>query len=98
MLLHTRNTALCCTVQLPAGKYVTARQPAWLRAHNLLDSGLLLAGTRPAWLCHRPGWAPHSTRQHAPMTQCRLASLLAIGLATGVYGCGGDGLVLPEHQ
>jgi large repetitive protein len=31
------------------------------------------------------------------MTQRRLASLLAIGLATGVYGCGGDGLVLPEN-
>jgi Bacterial Ig-like domain (group 3)/Bacterial Ig domain len=32
------------------------------------------------------------------MTQRRLAFLLAIGLATGVYGCGGDGLVLPENR
>jgi hypothetical protein len=32
------------------------------------------------------------------MTQRRLASLLAIGLVTGVYGCGGDGLVLPGNQ
>jgi hypothetical protein len=32
------------------------------------------------------------------MTPRRLASLLAIGLATGTYGCGGDGLALPENQ
>jgi hypothetical protein len=32
------------------------------------------------------------------MTQRRLAFLFAIGLATGAYGCGGDGLVLPENQ
>jgi Big-like domain-containing protein len=32
------------------------------------------------------------------MTQRRLAFLLAIGLATGAYGCGGDGLVLPENR
>ncbi|MFL5493853.1 MAG: Ig-like domain-containing protein [Gemmatimonadales bacterium] len=30
-----------------------------------------------------------------PITERRLAFVLAIGLATGVYGCGGDGLVLP---
>jgi adhesin/invasin len=32
------------------------------------------------------------------MTQRRLACLLAIGLAAGGYGCGGDGLVLPENR
>jgi hypothetical protein len=31
------------------------------------------------------------------MTPRRLASLLAIGLAAGVYGCGGDGLALPGN-
>jgi hypothetical protein len=32
------------------------------------------------------------------MTERRLAFALAIGLATGMYGCGGDGLVLPGDQ